>query len=392
MTLSRCCAACFTLLLIALFCVPPLPAQESRWNELNAQVLELYQQGKYAEAIPIAAEALKVAEAAFGPHDTRVATSLNNLAQLYSNQGRYGEAESFDKRALDIDEKALGPDHPDVARDLNNLAALYYIQGMYAEAEPLFQRALRIDEKALGPDHPGVATDLNNLAELYSDEGKYAEAEPLFQRALRIDEKALGPDHPNVATALNNLAKFFYIQGIYAEAEPLYQRALRIHEKALGPDHPDVATDLNNLAALYMDQGKYAEAEPLYQRAFDNLFQQFQYNFTYMTEKDRLGFLDTVSFQFPVYFSFVHRYHGQDPSLTGSMYNLLLWEKGFIASSIAGMRRQIESSGDKQATRFRDCCSPPALYHRKYHPPLRTLVRSSNSRFARSQSCSAYPS
>ena len=58
------------------------------------------------------------------------------------------------QRALAIEEKALGPEHPDVATSLNNLAELYRDQGKYGEAEPLYQRALAIDEKALGPDHP----------------------------------------------------------------------------------------------------------------------------------------------------------------------------------------------------------------------------------------------
>jgi tetratricopeptide (TPR) repeat protein len=54
-----------------------------------------------------------------------------------------------------------------VATSLNNLAELYRIQGNYGDAEPLYQRALRIWETALGPDHPLVATSLNNLAVLY---------------------------------------------------------------------------------------------------------------------------------------------------------------------------------------------------------------------------------
>ena len=53
--------------------------------------------------------------------------------------------------------KALGPDHPNVATSLNNLAELYRNQGKYAEAEPLYKRSLAIREKALGPDHPDVA-------------------------------------------------------------------------------------------------------------------------------------------------------------------------------------------------------------------------------------------
>ena len=62
-------------------------------------------------------------------------------------------------------EKALGPDHPEVATSLNNLAVLYSAQGKYAEAEPLYKRSLAIHEKALGPDHPDVAISLNNLAD-----------------------------------------------------------------------------------------------------------------------------------------------------------------------------------------------------------------------------------
>ena len=42
-----------------------------------------------------------------------------------SSQGRYADAEPLYKRSLAIREKALGPDHPDVATSLNNLAELY---------------------------------------------------------------------------------------------------------------------------------------------------------------------------------------------------------------------------------------------------------------------------
>src|SRR5712692_4998022 len=147
---------CCLALALALVLVPYLAAQEARWKELNAQVVLLYQQGKYAEAAATAEEALRMAEATFGPEDARTATSLNNLAALHWAQGRYAEAEPLYRRALAIDEKALGPDHPAVAQNLNNLAELHRAQGKYAEAEPLYRRALAIREKALGPDHPDV--------------------------------------------------------------------------------------------------------------------------------------------------------------------------------------------------------------------------------------------
>jgi tetratricopeptide (TPR) repeat protein len=73
-----------------------------------------------------------------------------------------------------------------VATSLNNLALLYSTQGNYAQAEPLYKRSLEIREKALGPDHPDVATSLKNIAELYRKTGREKEAEEFEKRAAAI--------------------------------------------------------------------------------------------------------------------------------------------------------------------------------------------------------------
>ena len=87
--LARKIASIVCPVLLALVLAVPVAAQEERLKELNAQVVQLYQQGKYAEAIPIAQEQLRVAEATFGAQHPNVALSLNNLAVLYREQGRY---------------------------------------------------------------------------------------------------------------------------------------------------------------------------------------------------------------------------------------------------------------------------------------------------------------
>jgi CHAT domain-containing protein/Tfp pilus assembly protein PilF len=236
-------------------------------EHLWQQAAQLNQQGRYAEAIPLAQQALEIEERILGAHHPDVATVLNNLALLYQKQGNYTQAEPLFQRALSIYEAALGANHPLVATALNNLAELYQGQGKYAQAEPLFQHALSIAEAALGANHSLVAATLNNLAALYQGQGNYTKAEPLLQRARAIRERILGANHPDVAQSLNNLAELYRAQGKYAQAEPLYRRALSIYEAALGANHPDVAQSLNNLAALYQDQGKYAQAEPLYRRS-----------------------------------------------------------------------------------------------------------------------------
>jgi tetratricopeptide (TPR) repeat protein len=127
---------------------------------------------------------LSVPHAALAQGPDEAATLTQQIIQLYK-QGRYSEAIPLAQRALTIREKALGPNHPEVAVALNHLAELYRAQDRYADAAPLYKRALAIWEKAQGPDHRDVATALNNLAVLYENEGRYAEAEPLQSEGWR---------------------------------------------------------------------------------------------------------------------------------------------------------------------------------------------------------------
>ena len=70
-----------------------------------------------------------------------------------------------------------------MATSLNNLAELYREQGKYDQAEPLYKRALKIFENALPANHPNIATTLENMGQLYKDMGKDNEAQKCLQRA-----------------------------------------------------------------------------------------------------------------------------------------------------------------------------------------------------------------
>jgi len=236
-----------------------------RAEVLNQRVLELYQAGRYQEAIPLAEEALSIRREQLGDEHPNVATSLNNLAELYRLQGRSSEAESLFQESLLINRRQFGNRHLAVATNLDNIAKLFQSQGRYAEAEVLYKEGLSIRQEQLGLDHPAVARTLNNLAELYRLQGRYSQAELLFQESLLINRRQFGDRHPDVATTLNNLANLYFLQGRYEEASLFTQEALSIRQEQLGSNHPDTAVSLNNLAEVYRTQGNYQEAESLYQ-------------------------------------------------------------------------------------------------------------------------------
>lgn len=233
---------------------------------LNQTGYFLYEQGRFSEAEPLYLQALQIRKIFIGESYPHVATSLNNLAELYKAQGRYIEAEPLCRQAWQLSRTLLGKSHPDVATSLNNLAGLYRAQGHYEKAKPIYQQVLQMRRTLLGESHPHVAASLNNLAELYRTQGCYEDAEPLFLQALQMKRTLLGEKHPDVATSLNNLALLYYFQGRYESAESLLQEALHMTKSLLGETHPDVAATLNNLAVLYRTQRCYEKAESLYQQ------------------------------------------------------------------------------------------------------------------------------
>ena len=263
---------------LALFALIALPAwgEDARWQADTAAGQKAFRAGRYDEAAKSFSSALTTAQAS-GIEDARLATSLNNLAEVYRVQDKDDAATPLSKQVIAIREKVLGPDHPDVAAALINLAKCYRGQrkaAAYEAAEPLYKRAIAIMEKAYGPDDLAVVKSLNELAEMSRDQGarkdKLAEVVPLYERVLAIQEKALGAENPAVAESLSRLGSFYLrVQRKYDEAEPLLRRSLAIRQKVLGPDDPKVADSFSALAAWYKLQGNYAAALPLLKRAME---------------------------------------------------------------------------------------------------------------------------
>ncbi len=279
------------------------------WKELNNQFLELFKRNQFLSALPIALAAKDSAQNQFGTKNRNYATSLNNLAAVYSELGQYKKAEDFlvksiqlrkeifgdghriyasglnnmaslyekmghfEKaeplylQAIEIDKKVLGENHPDYISDISNLAGLYWQVGQYEKAELLYLRVVEKDKKVLGENHRDYASDLCNLGLLYGKMGHYQKAESLFTQALQIEKKILGTNQPTDVTTLNNLAALYHTKGELTKAEPLYIEAVAISKRVFGENHPDFATTVNNLALVYKDEGRYNLAEPLYQQS-----------------------------------------------------------------------------------------------------------------------------
>ena len=200
--------------------------ESSEADRLNAQVVTLFGEGKYSEALPLAKRVLEIREKELGTNNKPVAVALYNLATIYMQQKIYDQAESFFKASLSIYAKLN--DDLNVAKITDSLGLLRYQQKDYDQAEVLFLRSLALREKALGPDHADVAQYLYGVANFYRVLGKYSKAAAIGKRIVEIKEKTATAEQSELGEALAEYACALRKANRKAEAEKIEERVTRI--------------------------------------------------------------------------------------------------------------------------------------------------------------------
>ena len=353
-------------------------------------------EGKYTQAESLMLQALASRAKALGPNHPDVASVLASLGLLYEYEMRFSDAERALRQALEIDTKALGPGSVQTAHDMRDLAELYGSHGQSGPADQLYYNAIQIYLKVMeqapkqtanvvfagaeqfmsdgkldtaaklfnsaggmfqqmeGAGTADVAKCQDRLGTIAEEMGRHDDAERLHKNALATYEKLSGPDNIKLVDPLEGLGRVYLDTQRFADAEPLYARALKIGQSHLKANDPSLRNNEADLAALYYAWGKPAQAAPYFQSYLGNLMDEFRANAATMSERERLIYFSTWRMAFPMFFSFVLKYHDKMPELTGEMYDYLLQEKGLVAASAASMRAAVEASGNPQAVAMLD--------------------------------------
>ncbi|MGJ7917763.1 tetratricopeptide repeat protein [Massilia sp. LXY-6] len=222
---------------------------------------------RWAEAEPLAENALQLARALFAENDPRIADNLVNLAEVYKDTGRLDKAELLYQEALALRKRILRPDDPTIASTLNCLASLHLDHGRYLEAEQTYREVLQIFRQTLPAGHPRIASVIGNLSQLYQRQGQYAEALALSEEELAMFRSAFGDHHHCVGISVQNLAGVYFSLGKLSNAEQLLRQALDIYRRTLPPNHSDIGNCLHALAHVCMHAGRSDEAQVLEQEA-----------------------------------------------------------------------------------------------------------------------------
>ena len=128
-------------------------------KRLGQRVHQLFNGGKYHEALGVAEEQMKLLRETYGAH--RDASRTRGAAS-------HTRAQPHRSRTP----PSAGTQHHEHATAMNNVATLYQACGRYAEAEPLLMEASKVQQRTLGHDHPHTVASLSNLATVYEAMGQ----------------------------------------------------------------------------------------------------------------------------------------------------------------------------------------------------------------------------
>ncbi len=236
-------------------------------NRITARqnlALLLLDAGKLADATVLTDDAYQLSVRHFGPDDPVTAKVMLTQVKGLCAQGRYAEAEPLARQALAGVERAYPSGHPAVADALNEVGLTITGQGAPERAEPFFERAIAA---AAGGELAGDSTVMLNQAQVFADLGYPDRAVLLARSAVERIAGRAGTSGVEYGHALGVLGGFEAQAGQRFAAVQDLTQAVRILEPAVGTEGRELVAPLSDLARIYLTIGARDAARSFAQRA-----------------------------------------------------------------------------------------------------------------------------
>ncbi|MGH9942576.1 MAG: TonB family protein [Pyrinomonadaceae bacterium] len=169
------------------------PSKVAESIRLSQKVVQLYKEGKYAAALPLAERALALSEQSFAPSHLNLTVALNNLAAVLVELKKIDRARLLYERVLSIHEAQARPDLKEINRVRERLAIMYYRKGDYSKAESMFTHILANPSPLQNGSPAENSAIVTGLAFVYLAQG---EGDKLSATLTKLIEIAKGMPKP----------------------------------------------------------------------------------------------------------------------------------------------------------------------------------------------------
>lgn len=236
-------------------------ARAGRWEKAAQASLDLFDKGRFSEALGPGEEALKIAEGRFGSSDIRTLYSMELVGKLLSRTGGLARADALLTEASLRGREVFGEASPKRARFVSSLAEVKARQGEFDEAESLHQQVLLLVQGAYGAISGPAALAFARLATLYADWGLYEQAVPVLNRAAAILDRVGQPDRAVSALLDAESCRISVETGRMEEARRTCPASLAARQALVPPDHPDLAASLVAMGLFHLRSGRPDKAQ-----------------------------------------------------------------------------------------------------------------------------------
>lgn len=245
------------LLLLAML---PLFAfsQSKQSDEYFNKGVELYNAGKYKEAIPYFEKSNELDIQELDESDARRYYSIHWLSNCYYKLGKEETATELypDEYSVTPVDRRLTVESDALANKVD--AAMN--DGDYNAAIRYLKKMIQIEKSVEGENHPWVANDYHLMGICLNGIENYEEAEKYIKLYVDIYEKNFGVQSLQYASAIVELAALYNIRHNFASAVQYSKKADEIYKKQLGSNNEEYIINLNKTATYYHAAKDYENA------------------------------------------------------------------------------------------------------------------------------------
>jgi tetratricopeptide (TPR) repeat protein len=199
--------------------------------------------------------------------DPKIATSMAQLALLYSSKKQHTEALALQKEALAFRKRVLPKDHPDIGNSMSDLASSLQWLGQHKQALELQEKTLAFRKRVLPLDDPDIAKSMHNLASVLGSLGQHQKALALQKEMLTFRKRTLPDGHHDTVTSMACIALSLVSLGRPKEALVFQEEVLVLRKQAGLKDNTIIAMSMNNMAITLLILRRHRPAEALLEEA-----------------------------------------------------------------------------------------------------------------------------
>ncbi len=242
----------------------PAPTEQDSGAALEkakAAALEQMRAGHFAEAVPLAEQALRLTEKQYGPEAVETAVAAHNLGFLLRRVDRVADARQHLERALAIYEREQPAVHEDTRNLVGELGQIYLREGRGDEIIAIYDRLIARAEREGEAGHIGVAHMHNNAAFVLRMLGRPDQSEIRWQQAIAIYDLVSSPEDEPYRLAVEALLDRYATTGRLEKARTLIDDTLETLRSRGQEEGKAALRMLNHAARLEQDAGRFSEAK-----------------------------------------------------------------------------------------------------------------------------------